>query len=44
MDKMIQTAAKVYEKTGKLGDTAEELGVSIQKCRKLLISAGVYEQ
>ena len=35
MDKLIEKAAKVYEKTGKLGET-------IQKCRKLLISAGVY--
>ena len=42
MDKLIEKAAKVYEKTGKLGETAEELGVSIQKCRKILISAGAY--
>ncbi len=42
MRELVAAAAESYEETGELKLTAEELGVSALKIRKLLITAGVY--
>lgn len=42
-DKLLKEIAAYYSRTGNLGDTAMEFQISTQKCRKLLITAGVYE-
>lgn len=42
-DNLLKEIAAYYSRTGNLGDTAGEFQISTQKCRKLLITAEVYE-
>ena len=43
MKELLDTVSEIYHDTGELKLTAEEIGMSVLKVRKLLITAGEYE-
>ena len=43
MNELMRTVCEIFEETGELKQTAEEIGMSPLKVRKILVTAGVYE-